>query len=180
MDERPSMAWERAEGVRVQVDGDAWTDYPDELTDYVTPVLVRVQNNSSRRLRVGYDAFSLVGANGFEYQVLPPYSMTRKELGNKEPPPDLGQAYAQSGWYWDRHYPYDYEHYVEWAPNLPSRDMVRRALPEGVVRPAGGVEGFLYFDRAYDANALVFRMRLIDADTEEQVGQITIPFIAVE
>lgn len=183
--EWPSMAWEQARGVRIWVDGDAWSGYPQELSEYVTPVFVRIQNNGTRPVRIAYSQFALVGANGFEYRVLPPFSLTRQDVGAKPPPPGVGQAYAQSGWYWDRRYPYDYpfgyydygHYYREWAPALPSREMVRRALPEGVIRPAGGISGFLYFDRAYEARAVVFRMRLVEADSGDRLEDITIPFV---
>ncbi len=61
---------------------------------------------------------------------------------------------------------------------LPSREMMERALPEGVVDSGGRVSGFLYFQHVDRREAQVsLEMKLVDAKTGESLGHLTIPFV---
>jgi hypothetical protein len=65
------VSGERA-GVRVTVDGDAWQADPRDLGEVILPVLVTVTNHSHQPVRVGPEAFGMLGDSGVRYQALPP------------------------------------------------------------------------------------------------------------
>jgi hypothetical protein len=213
-----TMAYAEAHGVRVWADGDAWSSYPRDLQSVVTPVWVHIENRSERKVRLSYKDFTLVGANGFEYKALPPFSMSRGRSEGTQPTrlasisPDVPQQQVRvrvgvghPRIYYHRfhvapHYrpyyrphvgftfydpwPYGYvyydRYYDRWEPQLPTRDMLRHALPEGVVEAGGGVAGYLYFQRAYEAGSVRFEVQLVDAESEEQFGNIQIPFVVAD
>lgn len=85
--------------------------------------------------------------------------------------------------HWSGAFPSDPEYYdtylPQWPVNLPTEDMVRRALPEGVLADGGEVSGFLYFQRVpAGMGAVNFQLELVDARTEQQFGTVRIPFLA--
>ncbi|HYO55957.1 hypothetical protein [Archangium sp.] len=60
---------------------------------------------------------------------------------------------------------------------LPTRDMVRNALPEGTLDTGGTLTGFLYFQNVSEREGSVtLQARLVDARTGEQFGTLAIPF----
>lgn len=67
----PSAA---TDGVTLTVRDSEWTGYPDDLTDYLTPVRVSLYNGSSRPVRVSYVDFALTDARGFRYAAINPYA----------------------------------------------------------------------------------------------------------
>lgn len=79
-------------------------------------------------------------------------------------------------WFVDPFYgPYGYY----WVPPepLPTRDMLRRALPEGVLEDGGSVAGFVYFQNVSGReHSVTLRARLVDARTGEQFGTLDIRF----
>jgi hypothetical protein len=82
---------------------------------------------------------------------------------------------------WAGSFPVDpvyYDTYLaQWPVNLPTEDMLRRALPEGVVVNGGEVSGFLYFqDVPPGMESVSFQFDLVDADTGQQFGSVRIPF----
>jgi hypothetical protein len=63
------------------------------------------------------------------------------------------------------------------AEPLPTRDMLRRALPEGILEDGASVTGFLYFqDVGEREQQVLLQARLVDARTEEPFGTLSIPF----
>jgi len=74
--------------------------------------------------------------------------------------------------------PLYYDTYLaQWPVNLPTEDMVRRALPEGVIVNGGEVAGFLYFqDVPPGMESVNFQFDLVDANTGQQFGSVRIPF----
>lgn len=79
--------------------------------------------------------------------------------------------YVTNPGYWDRFGP------LMRAVELPTSDMLRKGLPEGVLEPGGRVTGFLYFE---GIGPDVDRVRLLadfpDAVTDERVTRLGIPF----
>jgi hypothetical protein len=60
---------------------------------------------------------------------------------------------------------------------LPTRDMLERALPQRTVPPGERAQGYAYFPRLpKEVEQLTFRARLVDAETRETFGQVAIPF----
>ena len=64
-----------------------------------------------------------------------------------------------------------------WPVQLPTPDMVARALPEGVLEPGGRAEGFIYFQGLPgDAQRATLQVVLVDARGGEPLGRAQIPF----
>lgn len=61
--------------------------------------------------------------------------------------------------------------------DLPSVDMLQKALPEGVLDPGGRITGFVYFEELRDGARIDFTIRLFDAVTGESFGALELPFI---
>jgi hypothetical protein len=59
-------------GVVVFIDGNAWKGDPTNLGDLFTPVMVTIQNNSGKSVRVSYPDFSLSSSTGFTSTAIPP------------------------------------------------------------------------------------------------------------
>ncbi len=75
---------------------------------------------------------------------------------------------------WD----YYWDYYREWPVQLPTRDMIRSALPEGVLGTPGSVSGFVYFSNLPPGeHQATLTMTLVDADTEVPFGTIRIPLV---
>lgn len=200
-----------ANGVRLVADGDSWRGNPSNLENIVTPVQVRLENQSGRPLRIDYKDFVLVGASRFQYAALSPFQLREEGLsavggsgyrssaavslgvgvgyggwGHHHGPFRHGFGWGGWGWgpgwydpYWGPGW-YDpfYGPYVYRPPEpLPTRDMVRRALPEGTLDTGGTLTGFLYFQNVGDREGQVtLEAHLVDARTGEQFGTLSIPF----
>lgn len=179
-------------GVRVVAVAGAWRGFPEDLERAVTPMLVTITNDSDRRIEVRYEHFGLISRGGVLFAALPPFEMTGA-LSEAVP---VQVPYAMFGfgvapylapWYpgwaiFNGPFPYRPTYYGTYAVqfekiNLPSGDMIQKALPEGVLSPGGRVSGFLYFEPAADVKRLTFTLRLIDATTGEDLGPIEIPFV---
>jgi hypothetical protein len=204
---RKDVAMQTVAGVRVEVAGDAWKGNPSNLAEVLIPVRVSIENQSGRPLRLRYSEFTLIGENGFHYSVLPPFQI-RGAVGSSaapgqivpaaaaSPPPPIRPRFLHRGFWvapplarfyvglppWPDPFLYDpfyYDRwYVSWPVELPTRDMLEQALPEGVVENGGAVSGFLYFDpSARRENRVVFEMQLVDARDGSGFGKIDIPFL---
>jgi hypothetical protein len=56
--------------------------------------------------------------------------------------------------------------------------MLAKALPEGVLRNGGNITGYLYFRRLPEgADRVTFRSDLLDAETEQQIASLNVPFV---
>src|SRR2546423_5202148 len=62
-----------------------WNGYPEDLTDYITPVAVELYNNSPYEVRVSYGDFSLTDQRGFRYAAINPF-VPAAQLGELEKP----------------------------------------------------------------------------------------------
>jgi hypothetical protein len=185
-------------GVQMAVSTGAWDARPVDLEMVLTPVLVEILNQSSRPLRIGYDAFQFSSLEaGQSYAALPPYSIQAEAVrpvsgGRPYYPytgfggaPYLRGYYPQLGIY-SGPFAFSDGYYAAYAPvwsgyrpvELPTEDMLERALPEGVVEPGGRVGGFLYFQRIKGSGSFTFSADLLDARTGERFGAIAILFVA--
>jgi hypothetical protein len=179
-------------GVRVEARADAWGWSPRRLEREVTPMLVKIRNDSSHELRVRYEEFALVDVTGRRWAALPPFDT---EGSVREPVP---AAYSSYGFhvapYLSTHYPYasrypgsfafNRSYYADYYPHfaevqLPTTDMLTHALPEGVLDPGGRTAGFVYFERVEDPHddEVAFHFDLVDAKTQERFGRVEIPFM---
>ncbi|EPX59751.1 hypothetical protein D187_002495 [Cystobacter fuscus DSM 2262] len=181
-------------GVRLVANGAAWKGYPSHLGRIVTPVEVRLENQSGRPLRIAPEDFTLVGTSRFEYAALTLPELSQENVSGVGGSGQAGEGVAEPifvgrpplwpgfGWglggfdpIYDPFYgPYAYGY----APEpLPTEDMVKAALPQGTLQPGGAVTGFLYFQNVSEREGQVtLRARLVDARTGEQFGTLDIPF----
>ncbi len=69
------VAFAQAAGVTVWAEFQ-WAGDPPNLHEYVTPVLVTIENTSGRPVRLAYQDFTLLGSTGTRYAALPPFGIT--------------------------------------------------------------------------------------------------------
>lgn len=212
-----------ADGVMITVVPDDWNGRPRDLYRDVTPMKVRIQNNSRNPLRLAYEDFQIEAPTGQTYAALPPSQIGRQQYGANVSP--TGPHVVETAWPiaarqdndhdvdrgtriiitpgfdWDDFYFAPYWGYgysgigvwpYWWGPNtgyynlyypymqsfhLPTRSMLRKGLPEGVIAPGGYVDGFLYFSKVNPKVSNVeFVAKLQQAKTGNQFGEIEIPF----
>jgi hypothetical protein len=187
------VAVSQAAGVRIEADGKAWSGEPVNLQSAIAPVKVAVTNNSGRPLRIRYRDFSLTTGSGFTSLALPPMKITGSVPSELVPvtTPVFGWrgyrlAPYYSPWYpgfgvwngpfaWD--FPYYTTYYAQWPVSLPTEDMIRKVIPEGVLNDGGRVEGFLYFPQVPEGTDRAnLSDTLVDARTGQRFGVMAIPF----
>lgn len=189
----------RANGVQMTARAGAWDGKPGDLQKKLTPMLVTIENNGSVPIRVRYSELMLATPKGMFYKALPPFQIDGSVLqlsSDMRPgasivpvyPPNLfdyaphvaryiANAEAAPGPfetdkpYWERYAK------VMTKVDLPTEDMLRRALPEGVLRPGGRVQGFVYFPGVGDdIERVSLRADLMNANTGAMVTTLAIPF----
>jgi hypothetical protein len=180
-----------AAGVEVRVDSRRWSGSPRDLPNLVTPLWVSVTNESSSPVRIRYRDFQLLGLSGLETSAIPPLKLQRPgtEVVAMAPaftsrgfllyPPYRAFYPGLPVWGgpWDFD-PWFYDHsYSTWQPSLPTKDMLEKALPEGVLQPGGSAAGFLYFHHLRDNGPVTFEVQLIDGDSRALLGTVQIPMV---
>ncbi|WP_242342087.1 hypothetical protein [Anaeromyxobacter terrae] len=183
----PRRAEETVEGVHVIVDSDAWR--AGMVRDVLSPVRVTIENGSPRPLRIAYGEFTLGGANGFRLAALPPYQVAARNPMVVDPgfggvgfwyAPWAGRYYRRAPLWLHGEFPLDAAYYDRfyggWPAALPDEEVLRQALPEGVLDPGGHISGFLYFPDQPRGTALTFFAALVDAATGQSFGTVAIPF----
>jgi len=74
------------------------------------------------------------------------------------------------------------------AVELPSRDMLATAIPEGSLKPGGRIDGFLYFptEAAFDQtdpsdsdapSPAPLTVSVVHAETDDTIGKLSLPFV---
>ena len=176
-------------GVTVEVRPNAWSGVPARLTK-VTPVLLKIENEHSDRILIRYDEFLLETPDGRQFHALPPFDI---EASQSEP---FQYGYPTAGFFiapyqarFFRGLPrfpgpfiYNQLYFQSYFPamrrfDLPTTDMLVKALPEGVLDPQGRMAGFLYFENIDpDVEEIEFVGRFSSAATKASLGEIRIPF----
>ena len=186
-------AVDTASGVRVEVRSGAWDWNPRDLTTKITPLLVQLENTGTRSILVRYNKISLNGS-GHRYAAMPPYDVNGTlvesyTVRNSYYPYSRFTVAPYLRYYYPLMSPYDgpfaydalyYDPYLTAyrRVQLPTADMVQRALPEGILDPGGKVSGFIYFERVDDDIPEVsFNFDIVDIGTNRQVGTASIPFV---
>lgn len=179
----PHAATAETGGVRLVARAEAWASEPQRLPAHVTPMLVTVINDSERAIRVAYEGFALVGPDGRRYRAFEPARMegVLTEMVGYVPEPGPyfapSPAYFPGSVFWP-HPAYWYNpgpalRYVR----VPTVDMLRQALPEGLVEPGGQVSGFVYFERVRPEDDARYELRAdFPAAAGESTVRIDIPF----
>ncbi len=198
-----TIARAAAAGVTVTVDPDAWRG-GTAIARAVTPMHVRIENESGKKLAIRYRYFALLAEDGERFAALPPYEIRGTVAGARParayPPINrLGFTYRHfyvapfyrslypglavyrahpflfDPFYYDGYYPH-------WSQRtrteLPTPEMLRIALPEGVLDEGGTLAGFLYFEPIDpQASAVTFRADVVDIVSGETMGTVAIPFV---
>lgn len=196
----PTAAVAEANGVRLVADGADWKGSPSNLEQRLTPVRVWLENRSGRALIVSNTHFDLLGESRFRYAALSPAKMEEANGAQRQCVAGYWPGYWSVGvgwgWGWYHASPwhsawwpgpyysgpfydpfYGPPPYVRCDEPLPTRDMVKQALPEGTLENGGIIAGFLYFqDVAHREGQVLLQARLVDASTGQPFGQLTIPF----
>jgi len=191
---QPNVASAEAGGIRVTVNGSPWRGAPNDLSDVVTPLLVTLENHSGAPVDVRYQDFSLGTPSGMQASALPPFHIQRPGVAFASPYP-----YPSSGFFigppWAGLYPgfgawggpWDYDPFYydsffpAWQAPLPTKDMLQKALPEGVLQNGGRITGYVYFQHVQDlrrAPEVTFNATLVNAENHNQVASISIPLVA--
>lgn len=190
-----------AHGVRLLAAGSSWTGYPRDLDRRLTPVEVRLENHSGRPLNVRFEHFALVGEAS--HAALPPratdgtftthpasfphpntYATGRGMRGSP-----LARQSMEGGKSLDLTYspsngatPSAGPPCISCMPPsyalvLPTADMLKQSLREGPLAHEGTRTGFLYFEELGGHERQVeLRATLVDANTGEAFGTLSIPF----
>lgn len=194
----PGSAQTSAANVRVQANADGWTGDP-EVTEFVTPVYLAVENGGDAPLRVRYSDIALVSGDGERFRALPPFDVhgTVEKRARLVPrfghrgaalAPYLGFVYDEADVELEppsaypnlQYYDHLYDHWRARIP-LPTQYMQEVAFPEALVRPRGEISGYVYFERVPPSKERVtLQIDLIDATTNGAVATATIPFVVHE
>ncbi len=181
-------------GVTLVADAAAWDASPPDLERLMTPIWVRIRNDSDREIGVRYQDFRLDTSLGRTLRPIPPIAIDRaRPLRSAAAPAPRGQRFRLAPYYrdvlgedtdyWTGGFifdPYYYDRYAAWRPELPTEPMVERALPEGVIEPGGWVDGFLYFDAIEpEARSVTLHVDVELPQGEERVATMDVPFVGV-
>jgi hypothetical protein len=185
----PNAAIAQDQGVRVAASAEDWRGRPVDLAKRVTPVKVRIVNHSGKPLRILYERFELTGARDRVYRPLPVVPIDHAQESTVDPTYGAVNFYVGPRYHdvypslpaWSQPLPRDGEfygrQYQRWTKDLPSAEMQRMALPEGVLADGGQVSGFIYFEEATNRESrLLFRADLEDGNDGQPVASIEIPF----
>jgi hypothetical protein len=185
----PTYAASEVQGVRIAAGGAAWEGRPKDLGEHLTPVKVRIVNHSGKPLRVLYEDFVLAGRRGHTYRALPVVPIDHDARDQLRPTFSSVNFFVGPRYHdvypslpaWERQLPRDETFYQRqfgrWSEDLPTSEMKRMALPEGVLADGGQITGFVYFEDATARESrLTFRAELAGDDDGETVASIEIPF----
>lgn len=186
-------------GVRAVVDSDAWQGDP-EVNELVTPIKLEISNGSDQPLRIRFPNFALLGAHD-RYSVLPVFGFENVEgtvMLIEGYAPVAVPEFSHEEYYVTDYYsaaypgfttyehalvldePYYSRYTVAWDDlPLPTEEMQRWALPEGVLPPGSSLSGFLFFEGLHPGEAQVnFLAQFENAETGDYFGAVTVPMEA--
>lgn len=189
----PTSAVTTQNGVRLAISSDVWRGDPEDLGEYLTPMKVRITNNSGKPVRILYQDFAFRGKSGRLYRVRPVVPIDHDRSQTADAP--IKPVYTATNFFvaprlrdvyrcceaWPQPLPRDESLYAKqyhsWKDELPTREMKRESLPEGVLADGGVITGFLYFDDvARREKGATFEAHLEDGEGGAEVADLTIPF----
>jgi hypothetical protein len=186
----PTAAFSVVQGVRCSANAGAWMGR--ELPEFVIPIKVRITNTSGRPIRVLYEDFVLQGKKGRSYRpipVLPLDAEPRAQITKLDPiyssakfyvAPAFSDVYTELD-AWSAPLPRDADlHdtlFRRWRGKTPGGEVLRMALPEGVLDDGGVVTGFLFFESPLEKESRVtLAADFAAGDGQSTVASIEIPF----
>jgi hypothetical protein len=122
--------------------------WPDPRVEFakVIPIEMTFDNASRNNLRIQHYNVTLVTDDGERISAIPPAELPALEAEIDQP------------------------------ARLPVREMIERALAEGVLLPDERRTGFLYFERPDNVEQVDLRIDLVSAEDHNRFGMIRIPF----
>ncbi len=187
----PTAAVVNRAGLTVVANADDWDGYPSNLPALMTPVYVRILNDSDRPIAIRYQDFHLATDAGRRLTPVPPLGSDRINRVAVLPQvqargfhwaPYYRDLFGEDLDYWTGAFAFDpgfYDRYLEWRPDLPTAPMVEGALPEGVLEPGGTIAGYLYFPQAGNVCRVTLEVDLAAPGGGHRVADIAIPFLAL-
>lgn len=160
---------------------------PAYMHQHVTPIRIELRNIGSAPLRIAYEDLALVDAEGHYFAALPLFPLG-VAIARREPLPapafraeqfTVAAAYARLyptlppyGGPFARDPQYHQRYYSEWASiPVPTEEMLRLGVPEGVLGPGGSLRGLVYFEYAAQAGRGVrLRADFVNPFTGERLG----------
>jgi hypothetical protein len=174
-------------GVRVIVRPGAWHGNPPNLADAALPLHVTIENHSAHPLALRYSNLKL-RAPALDYAPLDAAQLVKKTVLVKEDPLILPRRGAEpltpiphpsrsiSVKENPEASPFE-RYYATHTVELPTLEMIDRALPERVLQPGERASGFLYFDPLRpEVHRARFTFDLIDARSALTFGHIEADF----
>lgn len=186
-----SAAVSTVDGVRCSASAGSWPGLPRDLESDLRPMKVRFTNHSGQPIQILYQQFALVSPTGERYRPLPVVSPSQSP-GDV---PHLSPVYSSEGFFvaprlkhvyanlrpWsqplDRDDAFYKSSFEDWPKELPTRDMARRGLPEGVLEDGGTISGYLYFPSGANQEDRVTFSAHVPNSRGDTVASIQIPFV---
>lgn len=196
---RSHTAIAQVDGVRAVVESSSWPADPS-VEAKLTPLHVRIENNSGAPILLLYRKFALVGPEGQYYSALPPVAahvdIADAGTDSSPDPPVSNLSFHHQGFFVVPYYGYAYGNLPVWRHQLhhddaynktfhttykqldiPAAELKAWALPEGVIANGGSLSGYLYFEHVDSAlNHVELRGDIVHAETGQTLGTLAIPF----
>jgi hypothetical protein len=169
-------------GVRVVAQAQTWSGDPPTLPRYVLPIWIQVENHSGKALWLRYSTICLEDPKDSQAAIpaVPPAEVKGKAfIPVSALPPDFRLDDPWWGTELDPEFQYYIARNVHWEENMPTKEMLRRAIREGVVADGKKVAGFVYFPKT-KREIVTLRADLVDATTRQPFGRIEIPLAVVK
>jgi hypothetical protein len=186
----PGAAVASDAGVQMTLRARAWHGHPANLRDAVIPVEITLENHGTHPIKVQHSLL-LLRAPALDYKPLEPQALVQKTVivrGDPLAVPQPGRdewkrtggasgslATIGTGQSASTNYARDY---ASWTVDLPTRDMIDHALPEGVLAPGERISGFLYYEPLPNGIEHVrFAFDLVDAHSSLTLGHLAVPLV---
>lgn len=174
-------AYAEVAGVRFYVDGDAWPGR-DQIARRMTPVRVRIENGAPVPILVRHGHFALTDEGVRRFLTVPAYrapdAMPQPIVSDRRIMASGFLAVPEDDAFYTA--PESAAGIVLQDAHLPVEEMRRYGIPEGLLRPGGFVEGFLFFEHVpEDAGRVLFRADVTRLDGT-RVGTALVPLVATE
>ena len=185
----PNAAVTNSDGVRLVATFDDLRGLQRDLPDNIAAVKIRIVNHSDHDIRLLYEDFKLVGKRGRVFHALPVIPLDHGELVARVAPvrPIYATENFQVAALYHDVYPslppsavpmtrdkalYDTA-YRKWGGSPPG-ELLRMAMPEGSLEPAGEITGYLYFESPIGSESRLTLRATFDGPVS-QPTTLTIP-----
>jgi hypothetical protein len=144
---------------------------------------MQIENHSGKALWLRYSALRMEDPNDSQVTIsaVPPFKVNGKAIiPISAVPPEFGIEDPWMGTWLEPGFDDYLASKMSWQESLPTKEMLRRAIREGVVADGRKIAGFVYFPKTkQDPATLTLRTDLVDAITNQSFGQVEIPLAVV-